>query len=348
MGAVGLWAGAGSHHIQTITMYVYYTIDTEFWPQNPHDPDFAGAADDFQRDVLGVTRDGEFGIRYQMDALEAEGLKGVFFLEALHALRLGDGFLREMVELVQTRGHEAALHIHPEWLGWMDEHPLGGRTSRVMKNFSAADQRWMVGRAIRLMLDCGARRVVTFRAGNYGADRNTLRALAAEGVEYDSSYNIAFLGKQCGIDVEGPLTRPRKIEGVIEAPISFVQDYPGHYRPMQIMAASFAEMRAALDHAERRGFPSFVFVSHGFELIRTRVEHRGGAQVDGIVRRRFDELIKYLGRNKDRYQVTTFAETVPERLLRPLPDERPVHGSAWRTSGRIFEQLLRRTMAAKF
>jgi hypothetical protein len=323
-------------------MHVYYTVDTEFWPANPHQPDFSRAAEDFQRDVLGLTSEGEYGLRYQMDALEAEGLKGVFFLEALHALKLGAGFLREMAGLVQRRGHEAALHIHPEWLAWMDEHPLGGRTSQLMKDFSPSDQRWMVERAIGALRECGVNRVTSFRAGNYGANRHTLNALAAEGVAIDSSYNVMFLGRQCGIEAETPLTSPRRMEGVIEVPITFIEDYPRHYRPMQIMAASFAEMRTALELAQRRGFPSFVFVSHGFELIRS---NRGGAQADGIVRRRFDQLITYLGRNKDRYRVTTFADTIHDRLFDTMADQSPVKGSAWRTSGRMVEQLVRRVVA---
>jgi hypothetical protein len=330
---------------QVRMMYVYYTVDTEFWPQTPSNPDFSGADDDFQRDVYGTTRDGEYGIRYQMDALESEGLKGVFFLETLHALRLGTMYLREMVDAVQSRGHEAALHIHPEWLQWLDKHPLGGRNSQLVKDFPAADQQWITRRAVELLNECGVARAASFRAGNYGADRNTLRALASEGVGIDSSYNIAFVGGDCGIDTEAPLTCPTKMEGLIEVPISFIQDLPGHYRPMQIMAASLGEMRAALEGAYQRGFPSFVFVSHGFELIRRNREQRGGARCDSIVRRRFDELVKYLGKNKDRYQVTTFAETVSERLFPRISDDTPVKGSAFRTYGRIFEQLARRVAA---
>ena len=320
-------------------MHVYYTIDTEFWPQDPHNPDWAGAADDFQREVFGVTGDGEYGIRYQMDALEAEGLKGVFFIEALHALKFGVVYLREMVNAVQSRGHEVGLHIHPEWLGWLDHSPLGGPNRQLLKDFSAADQRWIIERSLQWLRECGVSSVVSFRAGNYGADRNTLRALADEGVVFDSSYIPDPLC--CGIDTDAPLTSPRQMEGLIEVPITFIRDYPGHYRPMQIRAASFSEMEAALDDAQRRGFPSFVFVSHGFELIR---QNGGKTQVDPIVHRRFDDLIKYLGRNKDRYQVTTFSETVPESLLRPARDETPVKGSAWRTSGRILEQLVRRAV----
>lgn len=328
-------------------MYVYYTVDTEFWPRDPQHPDFSQVEEDFQRDVWGRTRDGEYGLGYQMDALEAEGLKGVFFIETLHALKFGVRYLREMVQAVQRRGHEAALHIHPEWLRWLDEHPLEGLNSQVLQRFSPSQQQWIVTRAARLLRECGVTRIASFRAGNYGADRHTLRALAAEGVAVDSSYNIAFLGPQCGIDTDAPMTSPQRMEGVIEVPITFIRDYPGHYRPMQITAASFGEMRAALEHAEERGFPSFVFVSHGFELIRRRTEARGGAHGDSIVRRRFDELIKYLGRNKDRYHVATFADTDSARLLTGMADQSPVKGSTWRTSGRIVEQLLRRAVACK-
>jgi len=326
-------------------MYVYYTVDTEFWPSNPEQPDFSAVDEDFQRDVLGLTADGEYGIRYQMDALEAEGLKGVFFLESLHALKLGDAYLRLMVELVQGRGHEAALHIHPEWLGWLDPHPLGGRNSKVMHAFTAADQQWMAAQAAQRLRACGGHRIASFRAGNYGADRRTLHALAAEGIPFDSSYNVAFLGPQCGLITERPLTRPQPMAGVVEVPITFITDYPGHYRPMQITAASFYEMRSALECAHRRGFPSCVFVSHGFELIRRRAQVRGGAQGDSIVRRRFEKLLAYLGRNKDRYQVITFAESTPERLMVRPADESPLKGSPWRTSGRMVEQLLRRAVA---
>ena len=328
-------------------MYVYYTVDTEFWPRDPEHPDFSEVEEDFQRDVWGHTRDGEYGLRYQMDALEAEGLKGVFFIEALHALKFGGRYLRDMVQTVQRRGHEAALHIHSEWLRWVDAHPLEGVNSQVLQSFSPAQQQWIVTRAAQFLRESGATGIASFRAGNYGADRHTLRALAAEGVRYDSSYNIVFLGPQCGLQAEAPMTRPQPMEGLIEVPITFIRDYPGHYRPMQITAASFAEMRAALEHAHERGFPSFVFVSHGFELIRRRTDGRGEARGDSIVRRRFDELIRYLGRNKDRYHVTTFADTDSGRLLTGMADQSPVKGSTWRTSGRIVEQLLRRAVACK-
>jgi hypothetical protein len=321
-------------------MYVYYTVDTEFWPANCAKPDYARIEQDVQRDVFGLTRDQEYGIRYQMDTLEAEGLKGVFFIEALHALKLGTAFLRKIVDTVQSRGHEAALHIHPEWLGWLDEPPLKERTSQFLSDFSAGAQQWIITQGVRLMREAGVNSVVSFRGGNFGGDSNTLRALATEGVSFDSTYNV--VSPQCRIQGKALFTCPQRFEGLIEVPTTFIEDYPGHYRPMQIRAASLGEMCMALEKAHERGFSSFVLVSHSFELLH---RHQGSVKLDSIVRRRFEGLIKYLGRNRHKYQVTTFAETVQERLFGQVMDESPVKGSVWQTSERMLEQFLRRAAA---
>jgi peptidoglycan/xylan/chitin deacetylase (PgdA/CDA1 family) len=280
-----------------------------------------------------------------MDVLESEGLRGVFFIESLHALKLGRHYLREMVETVRRRGHEVALHVHPEWLGWMDRHPLGGRNSQYLKDFAPGEQRWMIERAARELHACGGGESVAFRAGNFGASRTTLRVLAEAGVRFDSSYNVDFVGRTCDIDEKPPVTTPRIMEGLIEVPIAFIEDFPGHYRPMQMTAVSSGELRTALERAEARGFPAFVVVSHGFELIRRRTGRRGDARADLLVRRRFEAVMKYLGCNKDRYQVMTFGETEMTRLCAPVPDASPVKGTAWRTSGRMLEQLVRRAVA---
>jgi len=321
-------------------MYVYYTVDTEFWPANCAHPDFSRIEDDVQRDVFGVTHGQEYGLRYQMDVLEREGLKGVFFIEALHALKLGTAHLRKIVDAVQSRGHEAALHIHPEWLGWMDERPVEGRDSQFLSDFSAPAQQWIVTQGVRLMREAGVDRVVSFRSGNFSGNSDTLRALAAEGITFDSTYNVA--SPVCGIQGKMPFTRPQHLERLIEVPTTFIEDYPGHYRPMQIRAASLSEMCMALERAHARGFSSFVLVSHSFELLH---RHRGNASLDSIVRRRFEGLMKYLGRNRHRYQVTTFSETVQERLFEDVSDDSPVKGSFWQTSERFLEQFVRRAVA---
>jgi peptidoglycan/xylan/chitin deacetylase (PgdA/CDA1 family) len=49
-----------------------------------------------------------------MDVLDAHGMKAVFFVESLFPCVLGPERLREIVQMVQERGHEVQVHLHTE------------------------------------------------------------------------------------------------------------------------------------------------------------------------------------------------------------------------------------------
>jgi hypothetical protein len=53
-----------------------------------------------------------------------------------------------------------------------------------------------------------------FRAGSYGANFDTLRALARNGILYDSSHNTCYLGYTCEMRTPNLLLQPKKIDGV--------------------------------------------------------------------------------------------------------------------------------------
>ena len=99
---------------------VIYTVDTELSPmlhQRGLTP-----AENLNAAVLGLANGGEWGIGYQIERLNAHGLKGVFFVEALCAY-LGDAdILKRIVEPVLQGGHEVQLHLHTEWLPWIERY----------------------------------------------------------------------------------------------------------------------------------------------------------------------------------------------------------------------------------
>jgi hypothetical protein len=72
--------------------------------------------------------------------------------------------------------------------------------------------------------------VRAFRAGNYGADFGTLKALQANGIRLDSSYARPHLGRPCALHIEAPLAQPAWVDGVLEFPLGYFEDWPGHYR----------------------------------------------------------------------------------------------------------------------
>ncbi|HVT88189.1 MAG TPA: hypothetical protein VHD56_05005 [Tepidisphaeraceae bacterium] len=318
---------------------VFITIDTEAWPSKNWRE--AGLQPDFDLDVYGKTSDGEFGVGYQMDVLDAHQLKAVFFIEALSAPIVGMDRLRQLVQFIQGRGHEVQLHVHSEWLEWLNPSPLPGRTGQNLKDFSLDEQARLVAAGLGNLQACGATDVCAFRAGNYGANLDTLAALARHGIRYDTSHNTCYLESDCGMKDAGILLQPKQINGVCEIPISFFEDWPGHYRHAQLCACSAAEMENALMQAWRAGWFSFVLVSHGFELIRDRKHPLRPARSDSTVVRRFHRVCEFLNHNRDKFRTSGFSDLDPAAIPH-IDAARPLRSRIGRTVKRVGEQLLRR------
>lgn len=319
-------------------MNVYITVDTEVWPRF-EDWRSAGLGRDLARDIDGVTESGSFGVPFQTRVMSENGLVGVFFIEALFACAVGIEPLRRIVSAVQDSGHEAQLHLHTEWLSWIDPSPLPGRTGQHCRHFTEDEQAKLIALAADNLREAGAKDVCAFRAGNYGANIDTLRALARNGIRIDTSHNTCYLDSACGLRTGRPLLQPAWVEGVYEVPISFFEDAPGHYRHAQLCAVSASEMEDALLKAWTAGWSSFVIVSHGFELIRDRKQTARPPRPDWVVIERFERLCRFLRHNGDKFRTATFAGTATEDVPAPAA---PLRGRLDRTAWRVMEQLVRR------
>jgi hypothetical protein len=322
-------------------MNVFLTVDTEVWPRYP-DWRETELVRDIERDIQGITPEGDFGVPYQIRVLNEHELKAAFFVESLCASAAGPAPLRGVVEQIQSQGQEVQLHVHTEWLAWMTDSLLPGRTGQSLKDFSLGEQSLLIRQAAENLRTCGARNVCAFRAGNYGANFDTLRALAREGVAIDTSYNAYYLDSQCGLRLPELLVQPRQIEGVWEFPISCFRDWPGHVRHAQLCACTAREIEQALLSAWRAGWGSFVIVSHGFELIRRRKQIALPPLPDHFVRRRFERLCRFLAEHRDKFRTRHFGEIDEQSLQASVQAARPLRSGMHRTAHRYVEQLVRR------
>jgi hypothetical protein len=322
---------------------VFVTVDTEAWPESAAWRDNR-MAEDIQRDYYGHTKRGEFGTLFQADLLKKYGLKGVFFMETLFSHAVGVDHLRRMVGELQDRGHEIALHLHPEWIKRAPGLLPGREDASLMRHLSEDDQATLIARGIEQLRACGVDRVYAFRAGGYGANWDTLRALARNGVPFDSSYNACYQGSSCEMATQERLTQPVEIDGVWEFPIPFIEDYPGHYRHAQIVACSSREMEQAMRSAHRLKWHSFVIVSHSFELIKRRdLRRRLVCLPSNTVIRRFEKLCCFLADHRDLFRTSTFREIDPASIPRQ-PSQTPLRGAVHHTAMRMMEQLYKRVL----
>ncbi|HUF35938.1 MAG TPA: hypothetical protein VMN37_08310 [Gemmatimonadales bacterium] len=94
-----------------------------------------------------------------------------------------------MVGLTRAAGQDVQVHAHTEWLSLAREPGLPRTGHSLVRLYPEAEQAAIIGRAAGLLREAGASRPRAFRAGSYGADLATLRALCACGIPMDSSLN---------------------------------------------------------------------------------------------------------------------------------------------------------------
>lgn len=310
---------------------VYFTIDTEYEFGFAARHGLAARAENFDRSIRGVTPSGEAGVFYQMDVFDRHGLKAVFFVDPMPALVWGIGAVAEIVAPIIERGHDVQLHVHTEWLALAGEaSPLPGRTGRNIKDFALAEQVRLIGWASDALVAAGAPRPVAFRAGNYGANDDTLRALAQLGIRYDSSHTPGIADSASEIGLGTKDRQPVERLGVIEVPTGCIDDGAG-LRHAQLTALSSRELVEAAAHARDTGCAAFTIVSHSFELLS-----RDRRRVNRLLTRRFEGFCAALERLEG-VETATYRDAPPVVQQAATP---PLPHSPVRRGVRLFEQAL--------
>lgn len=313
------------------------TVDTELSPMGRK---LGWSLDDnLAISVFGETAKGAFGIRHQLQRLAEHGLKASFFVEALCSQLYGLDVLKRMVEPILTAGQEVQLHCHIEWLQWV-EGPLRQPFDHGhMAKLDRAMQRTCLELGIEALERAGAPRPNAFRAGSYAANNDTLRAAADVGLTFSTNYNEAMRPgaggtNACRLEIEPQPRGPVEVDGVVEVPITCFADYPGHVRPAQLAAASANELRHIGRAAARGGYPTYVIVSHGFELI-----DRIRRMPLPLVVRRFDRLCAFLDTERHRLPTGGFRH-LDAHALTAGARWRQIVSNPLRTSRRMVEQGL--------
>jgi hypothetical protein len=307
-------------------MRVYFTVDTETsmggaWSN----PDFIPLPLDLT--VFGKRGAQFYGIPLIMDILEEHGFRASFFIEVFCAYILGREEVAKVFAAIRGRGHDCQLHIHPTYRFYRDYHECGlRRETDLMFELPAKMQRNLIAEGVRLFTELGGLPPRAYRAGCYGASETTLVAVRENGLEIDTSYNLAYLGETCGFQVR-PLNAPAVIEGVHEFPITVfrVSGLAG-VKPLEISAVSVSEILAAIDQLREVGCRDVVLVLHSFSLLKNLGVRYEKCSPNHIVIRRLRKLCAVLADRKSEIEVCVFQEARIESISVPQPQVVPTMG----------------------
>jgi hypothetical protein len=297
-------------------LQVLLTIDTEFWPSTPRQwparllprPLTAFEAD-YAQDILGQTATGNYGLPYLLDSLSHHQLNAVFFVESLHASALGGKLLERTVRALRAADQDIQLHVHTEWLAEVMSLDLPSPYRQNLGDFNRADQTHIVREALGNLRAAGGPSVVALRAGNLGGSADTVYAAKAAGLAWDMSFDLARA--RLAHHMIHDLAKRDDVAGACPSiPLSCVEDYPGHFRPAQLTALSFAELQHALFCAERERWPFFVIMLHSFELIKRGSSRPTRTRAHKINIRRWSQLCELLDRRRDIFRTITCQDLV--------------------------------------
>jgi peptidoglycan/xylan/chitin deacetylase (PgdA/CDA1 family) len=268
------------------------------------------------------------GVPYQLAVLNEYDLKACFFIDPMPALVYGIEPIRRMVRPILDAGQEVQLHLHSFW------HDLAGHREKPrfeLIDFDPQEQRDLIRTARDLLIEAGAPEPMAFRSGSYAANAATLEALVDLGIRYDSSHNGSHHPWPSALPFDPRRIAPLEHQGVVQIPVTQLEDSPGTLRHLQLCAVSSAELRHALVHAARRRHPLTTIVSHSFELAS-----RDGLRANRTVRRRFEKLCALLAERRDRVPTVHFTDLDDLPLDMPAA---PLPPHAWRRTQRMAQQV---------
>jgi len=317
---------------------VYITVDVECAEERGQNQPLQG----YDLRVFGrfENQDRELGIGLLMRELEAFGLRGTFFTEALGSHTFGRAGLAEACREMVRRGHDVELHTHP--IQRVANYRTRGEppANDDIGSYDVDTQAALLREGVQILESCGVPKVRGFRAGNFGADNRTWEAMAKAGLVVSSNYNPCYFQKNCQMRLaeagSGLFAAPH---GVWELPISTFTERGGGERHVQITAISLAETLDYLVKARRLGLHEVTVVTHSFELCHIDSITGALGRPNTLNLLRFRGLCRFLKENADEFEVDTVG-ALAERIAAGKEAPRAPYVTA-RPEGSFSKKLLR-------
>lgn len=295
--------------------------------------------------VFGRIGNSEYGIPLIMDIGDRYGFRFTFFVEALNKYFFGEKETREVCRYILQRGHDIQLHLHPEYLMFSSSLYNSKTPKCNMLSYNLLQQINLIKDGCQTLHNNGVTNIKAFRAGGFGADINTLKALKENGILIDSSYNKFYIKKAEKLFKKYVINDACNIQGVWEFPITHFSELQSlglhRTRPLDINGSSFAEMKATLNFAKKHGPRNITIILHSFSFIKAYDVQYNRMKPRFHVIRRFEKLCRFLSENSQTFKVLTFGSIDKQELEKMCSN--PIHTfpkvPSYLSFLRYFEQL---------
>ncbi|MBI5408114.1 MAG: hypothetical protein HZA14_01960 [Nitrospirae bacterium] len=241
------------------------------------------------------------GLGKMTELLKEKGFPAVFFLNVYEYKKYGEKPIMELAKWFDGAGHDVQLHTHPQW--------AYDKARNLTHQYTLDEQIKIIKDGKYLLEKWLGKPVLAHRAGAYGADENTLKALIENDILYESSLFIASENsKVTALDLrknvlsmygplyEFPVTVYRKhesppfLEGLLK-PVSRVRKYDVNW------FADADEAEKALQKAVELKLDFIILFLHSFSFVEEY--HNDGAKKARMSSiKNFERALDFIAKNK--------------------------------------------------
>jgi len=188
---------------------IIITVDTEVGER------LKNLKNGFEKLILGEINGKYYGVPKIIEIAEKYGYKCEFFVDVYEYKKFGENKFEELCQYISERNHGVQLHTHPSYM--YDKNRIN------MYEYSLKEQIKIIKEGKELIKKWIDKYPIAHRAGNYGADDNTLIALKENGIFIDSS----FFYRHPNCKIKSPtINTPILYKDVLEFPITVVKKFP--------------------------------------------------------------------------------------------------------------------------
>jgi len=247
------------------------------------------------------------GLQGMVSQLKRRDYQATFFLNVFEHKAYGVETIRNLAAWLTKSGQDVQLHTHPHW--------AYDTNRKYMYQYNLQEQTEIIREGKELLKEWTGKEITAHRAGAYGADANTLKALIKNAIYYDSSL---FYGHEASkinsldlkmnvLSMFGPL---------YELPVTIYKKngYPpiwgNNLKPMSVIRkydvnwfGNQNEARQALDQAIVSNIDFIILFLHSPSFIKGR-NSAGEMIADLEAIRTFEMVLDYIGQKG--LMVTTF------------------------------------------
>jgi peptidoglycan/xylan/chitin deacetylase (PgdA/CDA1 family) len=240
-----------------------------------------------------------------LGSLQRSSHRATFFVDLCEVPTWGEEFMLKVCHRIRDAGQDVQLHAHPH-------HVSGDHKRWQLSEYSRQEQGQILDYAVAQYRKVMGKGPLAFRAGGFGANRDTLELLAERGVKIDCSLMQGWRGCDLTAPVAGV---PFALHGILEIPLTPTTLLGFPHRPLRTAAIDFNWMplfviKRILRRLHREGAPVATILMHSSSLCMRLGSKRFPYRPSRL--RKLEKMLRYL--QDERFAVTCVADGEKQEL----------------------------------